>query len=275
MIIIHCPKCHQEYELNESIVGCSVQCAVCDTSFVAQESNDSGDNALKINDAKKANNISTICQNCKKENKTGTSFCIFCGKKIAQSTNCPFCHATLVQGAAFCPNCGKKVNTDSENIQATESETTSPQKPIIPHRLQSCNSAAELKMKFMGMSKKKKLVVIISLLFSLLICIFLMCLVFGEPDSNNASVNQHISGRSSAEKQSEADAAALMFLMGAAAAQQQRQNTSQPPSSVSRRVLPEKSTCFKCEGQGYIMINGQPLTCGQCGGKGYIRHNDL
>ena len=36
MPTIHCPKCNQEYELDESIVGCSVQCAVCDTRFVAQ-----------------------------------------------------------------------------------------------------------------------------------------------------------------------------------------------------------------------------------------------
>ena len=36
MSTIHCPKCNQEYELDDSIVGCSVQCAVCDTTFVAQ-----------------------------------------------------------------------------------------------------------------------------------------------------------------------------------------------------------------------------------------------
>ena len=37
MSTIHCPKCHQEYELDDTIMGCNVQCAVCNTKFIAQQ----------------------------------------------------------------------------------------------------------------------------------------------------------------------------------------------------------------------------------------------
>ena len=36
MPTIHCPQCNQEYDLDDSIVGRAVQCAKCDTRFVAQ-----------------------------------------------------------------------------------------------------------------------------------------------------------------------------------------------------------------------------------------------
>lgn len=270
MPTIICPQCNQEYELDESIIGCSVQCAVCNTKFIAQPSNDAEDKDIKGNDTQRDNTSSLFCQNCKKENKPGTVFCIFCGKKIDVSASCPFCHATLVQGATFCSNCGKKV-TDYDSQDAVEPETASLEtdKQTIPSRETISNYAAELKTKFMSMSKKKRIVIVSAFLLAILFLIILIGSGSGETNNDKITTNQPVSGGYYPGNQSDADMAALLFLMGAAAAQQQQQqnNNYSSQSNVIQVV------CTECGGLGYVESRAFPHIrehCSDCGGTGYV-----
>lgn len=266
---IHCPKCNQEYELDESIVGCSVQCAICDTKFVAKLpdnlediqdiTGDSGTTSA-VGDA---DNKPVKCPHCNKENAAKTAYCIFCGKKLTAPTNCPFCNAALVNGASFCPSCGKRIDGNSDNkMPAKSSDLT---KNIMTRLGSFINGFIAY---YRNLSKKGKIV--FALVFS--IALIILCIVIAKSASGdradktaaNKSSRSSFSNNSLSNKQAEADAAALLLLMGAAAAQQQ-QNTrqqAQPYRSLSDTM------CLKCMGKGYITVNGYPLNCSDCGGTG-------
>ena len=272
---IHCPKCNQEYELDESIVGCSVQCAVCDAKFVAQLPDNlediqdiTGDSetASAVGDA---DNKPVKCPHCNKENAAKTAYCIFCGKKLTAPTNCPFCNAALVNGAAFCPSCGERIDGNSDN--KTPAKSSGLTKNIMARSGSFINGLIAY---YRSLSKKGKIV--FASVFS--IALIILCIVIAKSASGdgvdkttaNKSSSSSYSNNSLSNKQADADAAALLLLMGAAAAQQQQQNTRQTQYDFSRK--PQSMGCLSCSGKGYIMVNGYPLTCGQCGGKGRIEY---
>ena len=266
---IYCPKCNQEYELDESIVGCSVQCAVCDTKFVAQlpdnlediqDITGESETASAVGDADKP----VKCPHCNKENAAKTAYCIFCGKKMTAPTNCPFCNAALFNGAAFCPSCGKRIDGNSDN--KTPAKASDLTKNIMARSGSFINGLIAY---YRNLSKKGKIV--FASVFS--IALIILCIVIAKSASGdgadktvaNKSSSSSYSNNSLSNKQAEADAAALLLLMGAAAAQQQQQNTRQniqPYRSLSDTM------CLKCMGKGYITVNGYPLNCSDCGGTG-------
>lgn len=262
METVFCPQCHQEYELDESVIGCRVQCAICETEFIAQPSDCPADKGKKEDASSKDNSASVSCPHCKKANKPETIFCVFCEHKIVNS-NCPSCHATLVQGAAFCPSCGKKV-IDSDNNRFVGSEDSSAHKLgkrffLLKNNI--CDLASMLKTKFMNMSKKKRIAIVSASLLVLLFCVFLISSISGGTNSDDSAANQRVTSRGYAEKQSEADAAALLFLMTAAAAQQNQ--------GSSQNAMP--AVCTDCGGLGYkIGIFGTREHCRTCKGTGYV-----
>ena len=270
---IHCPKCNQEYELDESIVGCSVQCAVCDTKFVAKLpdnlediqdiTGDSGTTSA-VGDA---DNKPVKCPHCNKENAAKTAYCIFCGKKLTAPTNCPFCNAALVNGASFCPSCGQRID-GSNNKKLSKSAD------LLKNTMMQLGFFAKgLIAYYRNLNKKGKIVFASALsLVIIILCVVIICSVSGnETDknvANKSSSSSNYSNTSLSNKQAEADAAALLLLMGAAAAAQQQQNTRPLQNNYPRK--PQTMGCLSCSGKGYILVNGYPLTCGQCGGKGTI-----
>lgn len=51
-----------------------------------------------------------FCQNCGRENRSGTKFCTGCGKPLDITRTCPGCGKKLQANNKFCTGCGQKID---------------------------------------------------------------------------------------------------------------------------------------------------------------------
>lgn len=123
MHIIHCPKCNQKYELEESIVGCKVQCAVCNEEFIAQipnklegiqiSTNDSGN----LSDEARSNIF--IYEHYRTKRKFSRGIFLISSFFVLSVAVIVF-----IIGTKYVRNHQQKTNSTERNLKKTEKEIT-------------------------------------------------------------------------------------------------------------------------------------------------------
>lgn len=268
---IYCPQCHQEYDLDESTIGCNVQCAVCNTEFIAQSPVNSDSILSKKTDethVEQSDGMPIYCPHCKKANSSKTTYCVFCGIKMDMSEKCPFCNANLIKDAIFCPDCGRRVditNTTDNRREIGELAHKTIRSLGVSSKETAKRSLGLLKNKYENMSKKRKIVFVSVVSLIIVSIVFIIALSGKSKSTQETAIRSTSTGSSSsslAKNQSDADAAALLLLMGAAAAQQNTQASRQNSMPV---------VCTSCGGLGYKTgAYGERVHCYTCKGTGYM-----